>query len=98
VYVLSQGKGVPEETRAARDQVRAYLRQLQDEKRVISFKEVPIGLEGERRVCATFASSGDAARALEHMRAIGAGVKLFNVVREPCTKPGAQPPQEGGKQ
>jgi hypothetical protein len=94
VYVLSRGKGVPDATRAARDKARALLQQLHEEKRVLAVEETPIGLEGERRICATFASSQDAAAAAERLRAIGANVELFNVVIEPCAKAGVPMPQQ----
>src|SRR5262245_16565491 len=97
VYILSRGKGVPEATRAAREQARALLRQLHDEKRALALEETPIGLEGERRICATFATAQDAASAAERLRAIGAHVELFNVVMEPCAKTGAPSPSQGVK-
>lgn len=97
VYVLSRGQGVPEATRAARDQARALLRKLQEEKRALAVEETPMGLEGERRLCATFANAGDAADAAEKLRAIGREVELFNVVMEPCARKGAPLPSPGEK-
>ena len=97
VYVLSRGQGVPDETRAARDQARVLLRQLSAEKRALTLEETPIGLEGERRICATFASAGDAESAAAKLRAIAAKVELFNVVLEPCAKAAAPLPPQGAK-
>jgi hypothetical protein len=97
VYVLSRGAGVPEATRAARDKARALLRQLHAEKRALTLEETPIGLEGERRICATFSNAQDAADAAARLRAIGAGVELFNIVMEPCARAGAPLPQQGVK-
>jgi hypothetical protein len=97
VYVLSRGSGVPEATRVARDKARALLRQLHAEKRALNVEETPMGLEGERRICASFSNAQDAADAAERLRAIGAGVELFNIVMEPCARAGAPLPQQGVK-
>jgi hypothetical protein len=97
VYVLSRGAGVPEATRAARDKARALLRQLHAEKRALTLEETPIGLEGERRICASFSNAQDAADAAARLRAIGAGVELFNIVMEPCARAAAPLPQQGVK-
>jgi hypothetical protein len=94
--VLSRGKGVPETTRAARERASALLRQLQDENRVTAIREVPIGLEGERRICATFASASDAAATAARLREIGSGVELFNVEEGPCATSGTPPTQKQG--
>lgn len=97
VYVLSRGQGVPDATRAARDQARALLRKLHEEKLALALEETPIGLEGERRICATFATAKDAEAAAERLRAIAAKVELFNVVLEPCAKGGEPLPPQGVK-
>ena len=96
VYALSRGKGVPEATRAAREKASAFLEQLRAEKRVLDIKVTPMGLEGERRICATFASEQEAEQAATRLREIGAGVELFNVVLESCAAPAA-PPTQGAK-
>ena len=97
VYALSRGKGVPDATRAAREKARALLQQWRDEKRVLDIQETRIGIEGERRLCATFATEQDAAEAAARLRELGAGVELFNVALEPCAKPGAPTPPKGVK-
>jgi hypothetical protein len=97
VYVLSRGAGVPDATRAARDQARVLLRRLHEEKRALTLEETPIGLEGERRICATFSNAQDAADAAARLREIGAGVELFNIEMEPCARAAAPLPQQGEK-
>ncbi len=97
VYVLSRGQGVPDATRVARDEARVLLRKLQAEKRALTLEETPIGLEGERRICATFARAEDAEAAAAQLRAIAAKVELFNVVLEPCAKAAAPLPPQGVK-
>jgi hypothetical protein len=86
VYSLSRGKGVPEAAREAHDKARAIFRQLQGETRVLDVKETRIGIEGERRTCATFATRADAEAAAERIRSLAADTALFNVVMEPCEK------------
>ena len=43
-----------------------------------------IGLEGETRLCATFADEGVAEEALARVRRLVSGVDLVNLTEEPC--------------
>src|SRR5262245_49743460 len=95
VYALSRGQGVPEAVRAACDAARAELQRMRSDGRALAFEETRIGIEGERRLCARFPTREEAERAAERLRALGKGVELFNVVVEPCARPGARNPSPG---
>jgi len=90
LYSLSRGKGVPEPARAALDQARSALEDLQVRGADITLTEERIGLEGETRLCATFADARLAAETLERIRQLVLGVDLVNLTEEPCDA-GARP-------
>ena len=97
VYALSRGQGVPEATRAARIQAREVFEELRAKKRALNVEVKRSGLEGEQRICATFATREEAEQAAARVRSLGKGVELFNVVMEPCAKPGAGQVPQGVK-
>jgi hypothetical protein len=94
IYTLSRGKGVPAEAREAQQKVQ----QLVDDDRArgvsVTVETKRIGIEGERRLCVTYETSGDAARALERVRAVVEGVDLVRLVEEPCTSSPATSPKK----
>lgn len=84
IYALSRGKGVPEGARAALAQARSALEDLQARGADITLTQERIGLEGETRLCASFAEASLAEEALERIRGLVSGVDLVNLVEEPC--------------
>lgn len=87
VYALSRGKGVPGPTRQALRAARDLFARWGAEGRVLDLIDTPIGLEGDTRLCARFASSADAASALRQLDELGRGIDLFQVRPEPCAHP-----------
>ena len=87
VYALSRGQGVPGTARQALRAARDLLARWGAEGRVLDLVDLPIGLEGDTRLCARFASPADAARALRELAALGRGVDLFQVRPESCATP-----------
>ena len=85
VYALSRGKGVPPETRAALQRVRALAEIDRNRGAGVKIVESRIGIEGETRICLEYADPREGARALDETRAIVKGVDLINVVVEPCS-------------
>ena len=92
VEALSKGQGVPPETKAALQKARDVFRQFADEGRAEVMPDQIIGLEGERRLCASFKDRDTTREALDRLHAIARGVPLLNVKEEPCPKP--QPQQQ----
>ncbi len=84
VYVLSRGKGVPEEARAVLERAEAALEAARRESSGVRLTRSRIGLEGETRLCAEFDDPAVARRLLEQVRRDAEGVDLVNVVVEPC--------------
>jgi hypothetical protein len=84
LYALSRGKGVPEPARAALADAKKALEDLQARGADISITQERIGLEGETRLCATFADAGLAEEALEKIRRLASGADLVNLTEEPC--------------
>ena len=84
VYALSRGKGVPQGARAALDQARSMLEDLQARGADLTLTQERIGLEGETRLCATFADASLAEETLERIRRLVSGVDLVNLTEEPC--------------
>jgi hypothetical protein len=84
LYALSRGKGVPDAARAALADVEKALEDLQARGADITITEERIGLEGETRLCATFADASLAEETLERIRRLASGVDLVNLTEEPC--------------
>ena len=87
VYALSRGQGVPGTARQALRAARDLFARWGAEGRVLDLVDLPIGMEGDTRLCARFASPADAASALQALDALGRGVDLFQVRPEPCATP-----------
>lgn len=84
LYALSRGKGVPEGARAVLAGAEKVIADLQARGARISVTKERIGLEGETRLCATFADPSVAEEALERVRPLASGVDLVNLTEEPC--------------
>jgi hypothetical protein len=84
MYALSRGKGVPEPARAALAEAEAMLRRLHNQGADITVSRERIGLEGETRLCVTFADGNLARETLERIRQLARGVDLVNVSEETC--------------
>jgi hypothetical protein len=84
LYALSRGKGVPDAARAALADAEKALEDLQARGADITITEERIGLEGETRLCATFADASLAEQTLEKIRRLASGVDLVNLTEEPC--------------
>jgi len=85
--MLSRGKGVPDETRAAYKDIRALLEPQRANYTVTDLRTQRIGLEGETRLCAEFQSAKEAQAALAEIRKRAAGVDLIEVSEAPCPSP-----------
>ena len=84
LYVLSRGKGIPDDTWRVLEKMRAMFASLHAEKQVVRVHETRIGLEGERRLCAEFINEAAAQAAWCRAKAIVARVDLVNIEIEPC--------------
>jgi len=85
--MLSRGKGVPDEARAAYQDIRALLERQRAAYAVTELRTQRIGLEGETRLCAEFESAKDARAALAEIRKRAASVDLLEVSQAPCPSP-----------
>jgi hypothetical protein len=94
IYVLSRGSGVPAAARVAQEQVQKLVEGDRERGVSVTVETKRIGIEGERRLCVTYETSGDAARALERVRAVVEGVDLVRLVEEPCTSSPATSPKK----
>ncbi len=90
VYILSRGRGVPPEARAAQMEVQKLAEADRDSGLTVSIAATRIGIEGERRLCVTYEDPQNGARALERAREIVKGIDLINLVVEPCTPPASK--------
>jgi len=87
VYALSRGQGVPGTAREALRSARDLFARWGAEGRVLDLIDTPVGLEGDTRLCARFASPADAENALAELGEIARGVDLFQVRPERCAPP-----------
>ena len=94
VYALSRGTGVPPAAREAQQKVQQLVESDRSRGVDVNVRTTRIGLEGERKLCVTYADALESARALERVRAMVQGVDLVNVVVEPCVPPAASPTKE----
>ncbi len=84
VYVLSRGKGVPEEARHVLDHARQVLKVGQDQGKVKRLVDQRIGLEGETQLCAEFSDEQAAERLFNKLYHFSRGVDLVNMKKEIC--------------
>ena len=86
VYILSRGKGVPEEARTSFDNIYQELLSLQQSGEIVYLKKERIGLEGEQKVCAEFTDSENAREMFTRIHELAIKIDLFNVVDEACPR------------
>lgn len=86
LYALSRGKGVPAPARQAMQRVRGLLEEARQRGDVLSLVQTRIGLEGETRLCVTFATPDAARASWVQARQFVEGTDLVNLVIEPCAK------------
>jgi hypothetical protein len=84
LYVLSRGKGVPDEARRVLDHARQVLKEGQEQGEVIRLLDRRIGLEGETRLCAEFSDEQVADRFFNQIYRFSLGVDLVNMKKETC--------------
>ncbi|MET4037677.1 MULTISPECIES: hypothetical protein [unclassified Bradyrhizobium] len=84
LYALSRGKGLSEDGRRALEDFRQLLRNMKTQGQVVEVSDTRIGLEGETRICAKFASSDLAGKAWMQMQGLSAGVDLVQLKPEKC--------------
>jgi hypothetical protein len=86
LYALSRGKGVPAPARQVMQRVLGLLEEARQRGDVLSLVQTRIGLEGETRLCATFATPDAAHAAWMQARRFVEGTDLVNLVIEPCAE------------
>ncbi len=84
VYVLSIGRGVPEETYETYQSVKSQLQQMRDQKLVSLLLESRIGIEGERRLCVAFTDATVARNTWIDVCETLLDVPLINLEIEEC--------------
>lgn len=96
LYVLSRGKGVPDEAWEALGEVRGLAEADQGKGIAVTIREKRIGLEGERRLCIEYEQEEKARHAYERARAVVEGVDLTRLVIETCDEPDEEEKKQGG--
>lgn len=84
LYVLSRGNGVSEGGRKALADFRKLLGSMQAKGEVVEVSDTRIGIEGETRICARFASAERAAKAWTDMQRSLTGADLVQLKGEKC--------------
>lgn len=84
ILVLSRGRGVPEETRAALESMKSVVARMQREGSVIASEESVIGLEGETRLCVVFKDQAAARATKTELTKIGAAIDLLQIRNVVC--------------
>lgn len=92
VTILSRGKGVPDNTRTAYKDIRAFLEDRRDAYAITGLRTERIGLEGEQRLCVDFASTTEARAALAEIEPRLAGLDLIDAAIAPCPSPKGKSP------
>jgi hypothetical protein len=96
LYVLSRGKGVPDEAWEALGEVRELAEADREKGIAVTIRVERIGLEGERRLCVEYQDEERARRAHERARAVVEGIDLTRLVIEACDEPDEEE-KEGGE-
>ena len=84
LYVLSRGNGVSEGGRKALADFRKLLGSMQAKGEVVEVSDTRIGIEGETRMCARFASAESAAKAWMDMQRSLTDADLVQLKAEKC--------------
>jgi hypothetical protein len=84
LMALSRGAGVPEAARQAAADFRSLLQRMQAEDAVVEIHESRIGIEGETRICAEFATAEAARQAWSQTQRAVTGIDLVQLKIERC--------------
>ncbi len=84
VYMLSRGRGVPEEARAVFKKARAILESAQERGIPLRHKIVRIGIEGEARLCVVFANADQGRQIMAEIEKLARDIDLVSVKHEAC--------------
>ena len=95
LYVLSRGKGVPDEAWEALGKVRALAETDREKGVAVTIQEKRIGLEGERRLCIEYEERKEARRAYGRAKALVEGVDLARIEIETCAEPDKNEKEKG---
>ena len=97
LYVLSRGKGVPDEAWEALGKVRALAETDREKGVAVTIQEKRIGLEGERRLCIEYEEKKEARRTYDRAKALVEGVDLARLEIETCAEPEEDEKEKGEK-
>jgi hypothetical protein len=86
LYALSRGRGVSESGQKAMADFRELLRNMKAEGHAVEVSDKRIGIEGETRICASFASPELAGKAWLQMQRSLAGADLVQLKPEKCAE------------
>lgn len=95
LYVLSRGKGVPDEAWEALGKVRAVAETNREKGIAVTIQEKRIGLEGERRLCIEYEEEEKARRTYDRAKALVEGVDLARLEIETCAEPEEDEKEKG---
>ena len=95
LYVLSRGKGVPDEAWETLGRVRALAETDREKGVAVTIQEKRIGLEGERRLCIEYEERKEARRAYGRAKALVEGVDLARIEIETCAEPDKNEKEKG---
>lgn len=84
LYALSRGAGLTDVGRRALDTFRELLRDMEAQGQVERISDTRIGIEGETRICAKFATSDLAGKAWTQMRRLSVEADLVQLKAEKC--------------
>lgn len=98
LYVLSRGKGVPDEARKVFGEVRDLAESDQEEGIAVTIQTKRFGLEGERRLCVEYQEEEKARRLFGRAKALVEGVDLARVVVETCIEPREDEDEKKGEE
>lgn len=95
LYVLSRGKGVPDEAWETLGKVRALAETDREKGIALTIQEKRIGLEGERRLCIEYEGEKEARRTYGRAKALVEGVDLARLEIETCAEPEEDEKEKG---
>jgi hypothetical protein len=95
LYVLSRGKGVPDEAWEALGRVRALAETDREKGIAVTIQVKRIGLEGERRLCIEYEDEEKAQRTYDRAKALVEGVDLARLAIETCAEPEEHEKEKG---
>jgi len=84
LYALSRGRGLSESGQRAIVEFRELLRNMKAAGHVVAVSDMRIGIEGETKICASFASPELAGKAWMQMQRSLAGADLVQLKPEKC--------------